>query len=72
MECLQSGDAGEESQPHSLMMNRGVMFGGVVAFVFAAWCLIVSELFLTDSVLKPVVLHVHGFQFLHDVVVNNA
>jgi hypothetical protein len=29
-------------------------------------------LFLTDSVPKPVVLHVHGFKFLHDVVVDNA
>ncbi len=43
------------------MMNRGVMFGDVVAFVFAAQCPIVLELLLTDSVLKPVVLHVYGF-----------
>jgi hypothetical protein len=37
------------------------MFGDVVAFVFTAQCPIVSELFLTDSVLKLVILHVHGF-----------
>jgi hypothetical protein len=61
MECLQSGNAGEESQPHSLIVNWGVMFGYVVAFVFNARCPRVSELFLTDSVPKPVVLYVHGF-----------
>ncbi len=54
------------------MVNRCVMFGNLVAFVFAARCLIVLELFLTDSVPKPVVFHVHGFYFLHDVVVDDA
>jgi hypothetical protein len=43
------------------MMNGGMMFGDVVAFVFVARCPVVAELFLTDSVPKPVVLHVHGF-----------
>ncbi len=61
MECSQSGNAGGKSRLHSLMMNRGMMFGDVVAFVFVARCPVVSELFLTDFVPKPVVLHVHGF-----------
>jgi hypothetical protein len=43
------------------MVHRGVMFGDVVAFVFDARCPIVLESFLTDSVPKPVVLHVHSF-----------
>jgi hypothetical protein len=46
---------------HGLMVNWGVIFGDIVTFVFVARCPIVSELFLTDSVPKPVVLHVHGF-----------
>jgi hypothetical protein len=58
---LQSGNAGEKSQPHSLMMNWGMMFGDVAAFVFVAWCPVVLVLFLTDSVPMPVLLHVHGF-----------
>ena len=61
MECLQSGDAGEKSHPHSLMMKRGMMFGDGEAIVFVARCPVVLELFLTDSLPKPVVLHVHGF-----------
>ncbi len=72
MECLQSGDAGEKSGPHSIMMNRGMMFGDKVVFVFVAQCPVESESFLTDSVSKPVVLHVHGFKFLCDVVVAGA
>ncbi len=43
------------------MMNRGMIFGDVVSFVFVSRRPVVSELFLTDSVPKPVVLHVHGF-----------
>ncbi len=43
------------------MMNRGMMFGDIVSFVFIVRCPVVSESFLTDSVPKPVVLHVHGF-----------
>jgi hypothetical protein len=61
MECLQSGNAGEKSQPLSLMVNWGMVFGAVDAFDFVTWCSVVSELFLTDSVPKPVVLHVHCF-----------
>jgi hypothetical protein len=71
MECLQSGNAGEKSQPHSLIINWGVVFGDVVTFVFVAQCPVVSEFFLTDSVPKPVLVHVHGFKFLDDIVVDD-
>ena len=54
------------------MVDWGVMFGDIVTFVVAARCPIVSELFLADSVAKPVELHVHGFELFHDVVVDNA
>jgi hypothetical protein len=42
-------------------MNWGMVFDNVVTFVFIAQCPVVLELFLTDSVLKLVVLYVHGF-----------
>jgi hypothetical protein len=45
------------------MMNWGMMFGDVVSFVFIARCPAVSELFLTDSVPKPVVLMSMAFSF---------
>ena len=48
-----------------------MMFGDVVAFIVAARCPIVSELFLVDSVSKPVKFHVHGFELFHDIVVDN-
>jgi len=54
------------------MMDWGVMFGDIVAFIVTAWCPIVSELFLVDSISKPVKSHVHGFEFFHDIVVDNA
>jgi hypothetical protein len=44
-----------------MLVRKVDWFGDVVAIVFDAQCPIVSGLFLTDSVPKPVVLHVHGF-----------
>ncbi len=48
------------------------MFGDVVALVLATRCPIVPELFLVDSVLKPMIFHVHGFELFHDIVVDDA
>jgi hypothetical protein len=45
------------------MTNWGMVIGDIVAFVLIARCLVVLELFLTVSVPKPVVLHVHDFSF---------
>ncbi len=45
------------------MMNRGMMFGDIVTFVFVAWCPEVAETFLTDSFPKPVVLMSMAFSF---------
>ncbi len=44
----------------------------VVTIVFFAWGPVVLKLSLTFSVAEPMVFHVHCFQFLDDVVVDNA
>jgi hypothetical protein len=63
---------GEESGACCLVMNCGMMFCPVVAIVFFAWGPVVSKLSSTFSVVEPMVLHVHCFQFLDDIVVGDA
>jgi hypothetical protein len=53
-------------------MNCGMMFCHVFAVVLFAWGLAVSKLSLTFSVVEPMVFHVDCFQFLDNVVVDNA
>jgi hypothetical protein len=53
-------------------MNCGMMHCHVLAVVFFAWGPVVSELSLNFSVAKPMVFHVHCFQYLDDFVVDNA
>ncbi len=40
--------------------------------VLFAWGPVVSKLSSTFSVVEPMVLHVHSFQFLDNIVVDNA
>jgi hypothetical protein len=47
------------------------MFCHIVAIVFFAWSPVVSKLSLTFSVAEPMVFHVHRFQFLDGVAVDN-
>jgi hypothetical protein len=53
-------------------MNCGMMFCHVVAVVLFTWGPVVSKLSLTFSVMEPMVFHVHCFQFLDNIVVDNA
>jgi hypothetical protein len=55
-----------------LVMSYGMMLCHVVAVVFLAWGSVVLSLSSTFSVAKPMVFHVHCFQFLDEVVVDNA
>jgi hypothetical protein len=48
------------------------MFCHIVAVIFFAWGTLVSKLSLTFSVAEPMVFHVHCFQFLDDVLVDNT
>ena len=47
------------------MVYWGMVFGDIVTIVVISWGPVVAELFLT-------VLHVHGFEFFHDIIVHNA
>ncbi len=52
-----------------------MMFGDIVTIVTIVVISrgpVVLELFLTDLISKPVVLHVHGFEFFHDIIVHDA
>ncbi len=55
-----------------LVMNCSMMFCHVVAIVLFAWGPVVSKLSSAFSVMEPMVLHVHCFQFLDNIVVDNA
>ncbi len=55
-----------------LVMNYGVMVCYVVATVLFAWGPVVSKLSSTFSVVEPMVFHVHCFQFLDNIVIDNA
>ncbi len=55
-----------------LVMNCSMMFCHVVAIVLFARDPVVSKLSLTFSVTEPMVLHVHCFRFLDNIVVDNA
>ncbi len=55
-----------------LVMNCGMMFCHVVAVVLFAWGPVVFKLSLVFSVTEPMVFHVHCFQFLDNIVVDNA
>jgi hypothetical protein len=55
-----------------LVMNCGMMLCYVVAVVLFAGGPVVSKLSSTFSVAEPMVFHAHCFQFLHNVVVDNA
>ena len=52
------------------MMYWRVVFGDIVTFVITSWCPIVAKLLLRDSIAEPVVFHIHGLEFFHDVVVD--
>ncbi len=47
-----------------------MMFGDIVTLILVSRCPVVPELFLTDSVSKPVIFHIHGFELFHDIVVD--
>ncbi len=49
-----------------------MMFCHVVAVVLFAWGPVVLKLSSTFSVAEPMVFHVHYFQFLDNIVVDNA
>jgi hypothetical protein len=53
-------------------MNYSMMLCHIVAIDFFAWGSVVSKLSSTFSVAEPMVFHFHCFQFLDDVVVDNA
>jgi hypothetical protein len=53
-------------------MNCSMMLCHVVAIAFFAWGPEVSKLSSTFSVVDPMVFHVHCFQFLNDVIVDDA
>jgi hypothetical protein len=53
-------------------MNCGMILCHVIAIVFFAWGPVVSKLSSPFSVAKPMVFHVHCFQFLDDVVVDDS
>jgi hypothetical protein len=53
-------------------MNWGMMLCHKVAVVFFAWGPVVLKLSSTFSVAEPMVFHVHCFQFLDEVVVDNT
>ncbi len=57
---------------HCLMMNCSMMLCHVVAVFLFAGGPVVSKLSLTFSVMKPMVFHVHCFQFFDNVVVDNT
>ena len=49
-----------------------MVFGDVISFVVSSWCPIMAKLFLNYPVAKPMVFHIHGFEFFHDIVVDDA
>jgi hypothetical protein len=53
-------------------MNCGTMFCHIVAIVLFVWGLVVSKLSSTFSVAEPMVFHVHCFQLLDNIVVDNT
>jgi hypothetical protein len=53
-------------------MNCAMMLCHVVAVVLFAWDLVVLKLSSTFSVVEPMVFHFHCFQFLDNIVVDNA
>ncbi len=55
-----------------LMVYWCMVFGDVITFVVASWCPIVAILFLDYSIAEPVIFHIHGLEFFHDVVVDNS
>ncbi len=55
-----------------LVMNCSMMFCHVVIVSLFAWGPVVLKLSSTFSVMEPMVFHVHCFQFLDNIVVDNA
>ncbi len=53
-------------------MNSGMMCCHVVAVVLFVWGPVVSKFSLTFFVVEPMVFHVHCFQFLDNIVVDDA
>ncbi len=49
-----------------------MMLSDVVAIVIMSGGPVVSKLFLANSIAKPVVFHVHGFEFFHNIIVHYA
>ena len=52
------------------MMYWRMVFGDIVTFVVASWCPIVAKLLLSYSTAEPVVFHIHGLEFFHNIVVD--
>ncbi len=57
---------------HCFVMNCGMMLCHVVAVVIFAWGPVVRILSSTFSVAEPMVFYVHCFQFLDNIVVEDA
>jgi hypothetical protein len=58
---------------HFLVMRRGVVFGEIVFYIFAAWLPVYPVLFLSDSISYPIEPHVHRLSsFFVQLVVQNS
>ncbi len=55
-----------------LVMTCGMMFCHVVAVVLFPWGPVVPKASSTFSVVEPMVFHVHCFQFLDNIVVEDT